>query len=332
MIRRRDAEAQRTRLKIGRLGVSASLRRILTLLAIALPLAAQVQTIPDTTFPIVRSMMNANFGLLQGGKLTPPVTYASGTTYLLGDTVAYAGLWYVSIQTANIGQAPSSSPLWWTALPAGAVGTVFGRTGAVVSAANDYSYSQLAGNPYSLFSGVSPISYNASTGAFSCSTCLTANAVSTVFGRAGAVVSAANDYSFSQLSGSATATQLPVIPVANGGLNTSAPAFTALTDGATVTWALGSALVASADLTFTVHSGSRTLNITGAVSGGQYVLWVKQDATGGEGLTLGTGCTWKVSGGGGGAVTPSTGASAVDLLAVTYDGTNCYAVFNKLFN
>lgn len=108
--------------------------------------------------------------------------------------------------------------------------------------------------------------------------------------------------------------------------------FATQTDGATVTWAIASAMCANAALTFTVHSGSRTLNITNPTNGGSYVLWIKQDSTGGEGLTLGTGCTWKVSGGGAGAVTPSTGASAIDVLAFTYDGTNCYANFNKNFN
>jgi hypothetical protein len=159
-----------------------------------------------------------------------------------------------------------------------------------------------------------------------------ASAVTSVFGRTGAVVGASNDYSFSQLSGSAAAGQLPVIPIANGGLNTSSPAFAALTDGATVTWALAGTLVSSAALTFTAHSGSRTLNITGAVSGGEYKLWLKQDSTGGEGLTLGTGCAWKVSNNGGGAVTPSTFANAVDMLVFTFDGTNCYANFNQAFN
>jgi hypothetical protein len=159
-----------------------------------------------------------------------------------------------------------------------------------------------------------------------------ASALMSVFGRTGAVVSASNDYSFSQLSGSATAGQLPVIPIANGGLNTSSPAFAALTDGATVTWSLAGTLVASADLTFTTHSGSRTLNITGAMNGGEYKLWLKQDSTGGEGLILGTGCVWKVSNNGGGAVTPSTFANAIDMLVFTFDGTNCYANFNQAFN
>lgn len=123
-----------------------------------------------------------------------------------------------------------------------------------------------------------------------------------------------------------------ILPVANGGTNTSSPAFAAQTDGATVTWAVGSALMASASLTFTTHGGSRTLNLTGLVNGGTYTMWIKQDGTGGEGLTLGTGCTWKVGGGGAGAITPSVGANVVDILAFVYDGTNCYANFRNNFN
>lgn len=108
--------------------------------------------------------------------------------------------------------------------------------------------------------------------------------------------------------------------------------FAAQTDGATVTWAIASAVCANASLLFTTHGGSRTLNLTGLVNGGSYVLKITQDGTGGEGLTLGTGCTWKVSGGGSGAITPSTGAGAVDVLAFTYDGTNCLLNFAKNFS
>ena len=105
--------------------------------------------------------------------------------------------------------------------------------------------------------------------------------------------------------------------------------FATLTDGATITWAIGSVPYANATVTI---AGNRTLNLTGLVNGGQYVLRLVQDATGSRGLTLGTGCTWKVSGGGAGAITPSTTANAIDVLAFTYDGTNCYANFNKNFN
>jgi hypothetical protein len=101
------------------------------------------------------------------------------------------------------------------------------------------------------------------------------------------------------------------------------------TDGATITWAIASVLNAQATVTL---GGNRTLNITNPVIGGNYVLRVVQDGTGSRTLTLGTGCTWKVSGGGAGAITPSTTANAIDILAFVYDGTNCYANFNKNFN
>lgn len=122
-----------------------------------------------------------------------------------------------------------------------------------------------------------------------------------------------------------------------GGGSGSAPisdniTYTAQTDAATVTWAIGSLPYANATLTFTVHSGSRTLNLTNPINGGQYVIWLKQDATGGEGLTLGTGCTWKVAAGGAGAVTLSSAANAIDILAFSYDGTNCYATLTKNFS
>ncbi len=107
------------------------------------------------------------------------------------------------------------------------------------------------------------------------------------------------------------------------------PAFETLTDASTITWALAYRQTTNATVTL---GGSRTLNITNPVTGGSYVLRVVQDGTGSRGLTLGTGCTWKVSGGGSGAITPTTTASAIDVLAFTYDGTNCYANFNKNFN
>jgi len=104
------------------------------------------------------------------------------------------------------------------------------------------------------------------------------------------------------------------------------------TDGATVTWAIASAVCANATLTFTVHSGSRTLNLTGLVNGGNYVLKLVQDATGGENLTGGTGCTWKQRGGGGTAFTLTASANAIDVIAFTYDGTNCLATLGTGYN
>lgn len=47
-----------------------------------------------------------------------PAAYASGTTYAAGNTVSIAGALnsfdcYTSLQAANIGHAPASSPTWW---------------------------------------------------------------------------------------------------------------------------------------------------------------------------------------------------------------------------
>ena len=106
-----------------------------------------------------------------------------------------------------------------------------------------------------------------------------------------------------------------------------ASTFDVQVDGATVTWAIASVLNAQAVLTFTVHGGSRTLNITGPVIGGNYVLKLIQDGTGGEGLILGTGCTWKVSNGGSGAVSLTNAPGAIDVIAFIYDGGNCLATF-----
>jgi hypothetical protein len=105
-----------------------------------------------------------------------------------------------------------------------------------------------------------------------------------------------------------------------------------LTDGATVTWAIGSVPMANSSLTFTVHGGSRTLNLTGLVTGGTYVLRLVQDATGGENLTGGTGCTWKQLGGGGTSFTLTGTANAIDILTFYYDGTSCYANIGKNYS
>ena len=108
-----------------------------------------------------------------------------------------------------------------------------------------------------------------------------------------------------------------------------ASTFDAQTDGATITWAIGSVLNAQASVTL---GGNRTLNITNPVIGGNYVFKITQDGTGTRTLTLGTGCTWKVIGGGSGAITLSTAAGSLDILAFTYDGTNCLANLGKNYN
>jgi len=120
-------------------------------------------------------------------------------------------------------------------------------------------------------------------------------------------------------------------PVVGGGSGTCPAALgitvPAQTDGATVTWALGSAWSVTSQLTFTTHGGNRTLNITNPLTTGWYTLKLIQDATGGEGLILGTGCTWQVLNNGVPAttVTLSSTALGVNVLSFYYDGTNCVA-------
>jgi hypothetical protein len=104
---------------------------------------------------------------------------------------------------------------------------------------------------------------------------------------------------------------------------------TTLTDAATVTWAT---VGVNATLTFTVHGGSRTLNLSGLVTGNVYLVKLIQDGTGGENLTGGTGCTWKQKGGGSGTFTLTATAGAIDILTFYYDGTNCYANLGLAYN
>jgi hypothetical protein len=118
-----------------------------------------------------------------------------------------------------------------------------------------------------------------------------------------------------------------------GNKNTCNPTvFGTLTDAAPVVWNANSIKCYNESLTFTVHGGSRTINLSNLVNGGSYVLKLIQDGTGGENLTGGTGCTWKQLGGGGSTFTLTGTASALDILTFTYDGTNCIANLGKAYN
>lgn len=108
--------------------------------------------------------------------------------------------------------------------------------------------------------------------------------------------------------------------------------YATLTDGTPITWATGGIRLPNATVTLNHATGTRALNMTGLVSGASGVLVIKQDSTGGALMTLGTGCTWKVSGGGAGTITLTSAANAIDVLAFSYDGTNCYANLQPNFN
>lgn len=110
--------------------------------------------------------------------------------------------------------------------------------------------------------------------------------------------------------------------------NDPAPAFATLTDGATVTWAFTSPqLIGNATVTL---GGNRTLAITGVTAGASGVLKVVQDGSGNRTLTLPAGS--KVINGGAGAVSLSTAAGAIDILAFVYDGTNYFWTIGNNFS
>ena len=103
--------------------------------------------------------------------------------------------------------------------------------------------------------------------------------------------------------------------------------YSTLTDGATILWDATNLDRASAKVTL---AGNRTFNVANLVNGGNYNLSITQDATGSRTLTLGTGCTWKVINNNDAAtITLSTAAGATDSLTWSYDGTNCWATFNR---
>ena len=108
----------------------------------------------------------------------------------------------------------------------------------------------------------------------------------------------------------------------------SAPNYTTtiqtLTSG-TITWDQTKGANASVTLT-----GNSTLSIANAAAGMYGLIKIQQDATGSRTLTLPSGS--KVINGGGGAVTLTTTAGAIDVLSYFYDGTNYYWTVGYNYN
>ena len=137
----------------------------------------------------------------------------------------------------------------WTAISAGGAISVFGRTGIVIAQTGDYNFSQISGNVTAAqlpnlqnmnglldiaHGGTGQITSNAalnallpgqignankvlqSDGTNASWATIAAGGITSVFGRTGTVIAQANDYDFSQISGSATASQLPNLQSMNG--------------------------------------------------------------------------------------------------------------------
>ena len=75
------------------------------------------------------------------------------------------------------------------------------------------------------------------------------------------------------------------------------------------------------------HSSTTTINVSGLTNGASFNLRLTQDSTGGNTLTLGTGCTWLqgTTSGFVASTTPALSAAAngINVLSAVYDGTNC---------
>jgi len=86
----------------------------------------------------------------------------------------------------------------------------------------------------------SALQYSTGTHAFSCGTITATSPVTSVFGRTGAVVQVSGDYTFSQIGGTATLTQLPTATANSllGGLTATAPSYLAVPSCSTANQAL----------------------------------------------------------------------------------------------
>lgn len=67
--------------------------------------------------------LHPGFGIAKITALDTAPAYVAATAYGLGAIVADGGVRYVSIQAANTGHTPASSPTWWTVKPAGTIVT-----------------------------------------------------------------------------------------------------------------------------------------------------------------------------------------------------------------
>jgi hypothetical protein len=174
------------------------------------PAAGQVAVGKGAAFQLSRAAVINSLGLLDG------VTDGSGTDCVL----------------VNGTGAPCGA--------SGSVTSVFGRSGVVVATSGDYSFSLIGGTAtadqlpdLAGYNGVLNLSqlaqdaatdgqcpvWSADTSAWAPGDC--AGTITSVFGRTGTITAANGDYAFSQLSGSATAGQLPNLSGLNGSLNLS---------------------------------------------------------------------------------------------------------------
>src|SRR5215475_7527214 len=244
--------------------------------------------------------------LYNSAGLVGEYTQAQLTGQILAFTPTTAGVVSASGGgTVNFLRADGS----WSPLPSAPVASVFGRTGAVVAATNDYSFSQISGiigpaqlplftasaNGAVVASGGGTTNFLRADGTWA-APATAAAPVTSVFGRTGAIVATSGDYSFSQITGTAAPAQLPMFSsVANGIVAASGGGTTNFlrADG---TWAQPAATAFTRiNIQKFTASGSYT-----PTAGTKYAIVECVGGGGGGGAaSTGTASVWGAGGGGG---------------------------------
>ena len=140
-------------------------------------------------------------------------------------------------------------------VPTGAVTSVFGRTGNVVAATDDYQASQINNN-----SGVGGTGVSGALDTLAAQIAALVTGVSSVFGRTGAVTAQTNDYSASQINNNSGVGGTGV----SGALNTLAAQIAALVTGVSSVFGRTGAVTAQTD----DYSASQINNNSGVIGTG----------------------------------------------------------------
>src|SRR5215475_9347225 len=244
--------------------------------------------------------------LYNSAGLVGEYTQAQLTGQILAFTPTTAGVVSASGGgTVNFLRADGS----WSPLPSAPVASVFGRTGAVVAATNDYSFSQICGiiGPAQL-----PLVTASANGAVVAVVGATTNfllsggtwsppstaaaLVTILFGRTGAIVATSGDYSFSQITGTAAPAQLPLFSAASNGIVAASGGGTTNFLRADGTWAQPAATAFTRiNIQKFTASGSYT-----PTAGTKYAIVECVGGGGGGGAaSTGTASVWGAGGGGG---------------------------------